>query len=227
MQSNASYVQQTQQNIQNTVQQMAQLDINSTANFGRGNPALSSQGSGGANVIGAPSFGWSLVPVIGSGWQAIHDFQTGHWGWGLVNAGAAISDVFLLDSAVTTGGKLLARGVVALTERSAIGASGRMGEAILRDLVGGAPKFFRTTSGKARFVDAFANGVAHESKVGYTSATAFVKNQISKDVELRAAGDVNKVVWHFFTSPVTGQIGPTNALRAALRQARIAVVLHP
>jgi RHS repeat-associated protein len=182
---------------------------------------------GGSGGIGAPSFGWSLVPVIGSGWQAIHDFQTGHWGWGLVNTGLAISDVFLLDSAVTTGGKLLARGVAALTEKTAIGATGRMGETILRDLVGGAPKFFRTASGEARFVDAFANGVAHESKVGYTAATAFVKEQIAKDVELREAGQVNQVVWHFFTSPATGRIGPTNALRAALRGARIVIELHP
>lgn len=50
--------------------------------------------------VGAPSFGWSLVPIVGDGWQALHEFQTGHWGWGTFHAVMAVSDVFLVKSAV-------------------------------------------------------------------------------------------------------------------------------
>jgi RHS repeat-associated protein len=63
-----------------------------------------------SNDVGAPGFAESLIPIWGSGREAVHDFQTGHWGWGLVNTGLAISDVFLVKSLVTAGGKLVIKG---------------------------------------------------------------------------------------------------------------------
>lgn len=94
---------------------------------------------------GAPGFWGGLIPVYGSARTAINDFQTGHWGWGLVNTGMAISDVFLVKSLATAGGKLAVAGIVALSERGAIGATGKVGEAALKELVGGiSQKYFAT-----------------------------------------------------------------------------------
>jgi hypothetical protein len=42
-----------------------------------------------------------MIPVLGPGKQAIHDFQQGRWGWGLLNTALAVSDVFLGKAAVT------------------------------------------------------------------------------------------------------------------------------
>lgn len=46
-----------------------------------------------------------LVPIWGSGKQAIHDFQSGDYGWGTFNTVMAISDVFLVKSLATAAGK--------------------------------------------------------------------------------------------------------------------------
>ncbi len=67
-----------------------------------------------ANDVGAPGFGESLIPVWGSGRQAIHSFQTGHWVWGTVHTALAVSDVFLVKSLVTAGGKIVLKGVAKL-----------------------------------------------------------------------------------------------------------------
>ena len=63
----------------------------------------------GLDAIAAPGFWESLIPVWGSGRQAIHDFQCGNWGWGLFNTGLAITDVFLVKSLVTALGKVGAK----------------------------------------------------------------------------------------------------------------------
>jgi RHS repeat-associated protein len=173
--------------------------------------------------VGAPSFAVSLIPVVGSGLSSIHDFQTGHWGWGLFHAGMAVSDLFLVKSLATAGGKLAFAGIAALSERSAIGATGKVGEAALQRLVGGVPAYFPTGLGR-RFVDNFAEGVAHESKVGYTAATDFAKRQAAKDAWLVMNGDIKRAVWHFYESPVTGLVGPSGPLREFLEQLGIEIV---
>lgn len=60
----------------------------------------------GLDPVSAPGFLESLIPVWGSGRQAVHDFQCGNWGWGLVNTGLAITDVFLVKSLITDIGKV-------------------------------------------------------------------------------------------------------------------------
>lgn len=64
-----------------------------------------------------------------------------------------------------------------------------------------------------RFVDQLADGVAHESKVGYTSLRKRVKTQILKDAELVSRGKVDDAVWHFYRSNATGKIGPSEPLK--------------
>jgi RHS repeat-associated protein len=55
--------------------------------------------------VGAPGFGESLIPVWGSGREAINDFQCGRWGWGLFNTGMAVLDVFGAGTLIKAGWK--------------------------------------------------------------------------------------------------------------------------
>jgi RHS repeat-associated protein len=148
------------------------------------------------------------------------------------NAEKAMSELSTLLSLYPTPGMiegglaLVDLGRFALRSTERIGATGRVGEAALRQLGGFSKKFFRTTQGP-RFVDQFVGGVAHESKVGYTTLTKEITHQIAKDVELKATGQIESSVWHFYTSPATGRIGPSAPLAQALRDAGIDFVLEP
>ncbi|MEU8895486.1 hypothetical protein [Nocardia sp. NPDC048505] len=72
--------------------------------------------------IGEPSFLESLIPFYGSMRQAIYDFQNGRWLMGMLNTAFAISDLFLIKSIFTVGGKLLWKlGQMLITEPAAIG----------------------------------------------------------------------------------------------------------
>ncbi|WP_253593528.1 filamentous hemagglutinin N-terminal domain-containing protein [Burkholderia multivorans] len=108
---------------------------------------------------------------------------------------------------------------------SAIGSTGKLGEQYLQSLGGQSQVYFSTSLG-GRYVDQLINGVANESKVGYTSFTSSVQTQIAKDVELMNSGVVNGVNWHFFTSPVTGLGGPSQPLLKALQSSGIGVIVH-
>jgi hypothetical protein len=82
----------------------------------------------------------------------------------------------------------------------------------------------------ARRVDVLTQGgLAIESKVGRTSLSSDVRQQIAKDQML--LGDSNsgvaRVEWQFSRSGVTGQIGPTGPLQAALEKAGIGWRLVP
>ena len=59
-----------------------------------------------------PGFAEGLIPIWGSGKQALHDFECGHYGWGIFNSALAISDVFLVKAAVTAVGKAGVSGLV-------------------------------------------------------------------------------------------------------------------
>jgi hypothetical protein len=140
----------------------------------------------------------------------------------------AISDVFLVKSLATAGGKLAFAGIAALAEtgaaRTAIGETGKVGANALAELVGGTTnKYFPTGLGR-RFVDQFAEGVAHESKVGYTAGTDFVRREAAKDAWLVMNKDIKSAVWHFSESPVTGLVGPSGPLRDFLTQLGIEIV---
>jgi hypothetical protein len=111
--------------------------------------------------------------------------------------------------------------------KKVIGATGEVGENYLKNLGGEAQKFFQTDLG-ARYVDQFVNGVANESKVGYTTLTKQIKMQIAKDAELlrnSATTGVRKVVWNFFESPITGMAGASKPLLDALKNAGIQTTL--
>ncbi|MGG4236970.1 hypothetical protein ABEW02_08790 [Bacillus safensis] len=79
-----------------------------------------------------------------------------------------------------------------------------------------------------RIIDAYVSkkGVAHESKVGYTSLSNFVRKQIDKDARLRSEGRVKGVKWHFFKSAKTGKIGITKNLKEYLEKKKIPYQIH-
>ncbi|WHX46112.1 hypothetical protein [Bacillus pumilus] len=117
--------------------------------------------------------------------------------------------------------------------------SGAAGEKFLNSYVGGFGhrtyhniRVFDHKKGKwvkeKRIVDAYVPNVnaVHESKVGYTSLSNFVRKQVDKDAALRSAGLVRGVKWHFFKSEKTGKIGATKNLRDYLKQKKIPYQYH-
>ncbi|HET7505672.1 MAG TPA: SpvB/TcaC N-terminal domain-containing protein [Kofleriaceae bacterium] len=232
------------------------------------NPVILRDPTGRQESVGEPGFGESLIPIWGSGRSAIDHFQKGNWVRGSLFTVLAVTDVFLVKSLVTAGGKVLIKGGAKLlveegatsgekalvqegvtatenaalkeggevantavaegakvAERRVIGETGEVGESVLREM-GGTPHAFRPTTLGARFIDQLVNGIAHESKVGYTSLTPFVRRQIAKDTELMATKQIQGATWHFFKSPVTGRVGPSGPLRQALEKAGIGIVIH-
>jgi RHS repeat-associated protein len=99
----------------NDLELMSVLNWNSDAPSGPPPPSQAQIQA--SKAVGAPGFWESLIPVWGSARAAINDFQTGHWGWGLFNSALAISDVFLVKSAITVIGKVAVAGVAKLAAK--------------------------------------------------------------------------------------------------------------
>ena len=104
--------------------------------------------------------------------------------------------------------------------------TGKAGEKYLAKLVGGESQVYFKTSLGGRYIDQLSDGIAYESKVGYTSLTDFVKKQILKDAELIKTGQINGADWNFFRSAITGKIGASKQLLAFLRHYGIKFVIH-
>ena len=68
--------------------------------------------------------------------------------------------------------------------------TGSEGEEELKRLVGGESQKYFSTSIGGRFVDQYADGIAHESKVGYTALTKRIRTQVEKDAELLKNGRI-------------------------------------
>lgn len=120
--------------------------------------------------------------------------------------------------------------------------SGAAGEKHLNALVGGSGhKTFKdvkvydhkkkTWKKEKRVADAYVKGgkggsAIHESKVGYTNLSNFVRKQVDKDVRLRKEKRVKKVKWHFFKSATTGRIGASKPLLQYLKDHKIPYEIH-
>lgn len=97
--------------------------------------------------------------------------------------------------------------------KSKVFMTGNEGEEELLRIYGGKKHAYRKTTLGRRFIDVLdSNNIAHESKVGYTTLTSFVKKQILKDAELIRTGEIDGACWHFFTSGITGKGGPSQPL---------------
>ena len=104
--------------------------------------------------------------------------------------------------------------------------TGKEGEKYLALLVGGKSQQYMSTSLGRRFVDQLSNGIAHESKVGYTTLTKRVRIQILKDSNLIDSGKITGAHWHFFTSGVTGKGGVSQPLLDFLTENGIEYTIH-
>lgn len=71
------------------------------------------------NDVGEPALLESLIPIWGSGRSAIHHFQKGNYVRGVLYTALAISDVFLVKSLVTAGGKLIFKTVAEAAAKEA------------------------------------------------------------------------------------------------------------
>uniref|UniRef100_UPI00386B2173 RHS repeat domain-containing protein n=1 Tax=Pseudobutyrivibrio sp. TaxID=2014367 RepID=UPI00386B2173 len=120
-------------------------------------------------------------------------------------------------------GSTLSRHEISTYKR--IGSTGVVGENALKLLGGKSQQYFSTSLGK-RYVDQFVDGIAHESKVGYTSLTKSNRLQIAKDVELMKSGQIKSSKWHFFRSPETGKVGASQPLLNELKKNGIEIIIH-
>lgn len=77
--------------------------------------------SGEHDSIGHPGFAESLIPVWGSGREAIADFQEGDYWGAALNGGLALSDLFLVtavEKAIAKGGMYALKGAMGKTAAS-------------------------------------------------------------------------------------------------------------
>lgn len=77
-----------------------------------------------------------------------------------------------------------------------------------------------------RIIDAFAGGVAHESKVGYRTLDALTRRQILSDAHLIQSESIKGAHWHFYPSGVTDQFGPSGPLLDLLDKHGIKYTIH-
>ena len=68
--------------------------------------------------------------------------------------------------------------------------------------------------------------VAIESKVGKTALTSRVRQELARDWWLRRQDQVQRVVWEFSRSNVTGEIGATKSLPEKLKKLGIDVIIN-
>ncbi len=77
-----------------------------------------------------------------------------------------------------------------------------------------------------RRFDAFAGGVAHESKVGYRPLDDFTRGQILSDAHLIKNNSIKGAHWHFYPSAITGQLGPSRPVLDLLDEHGIRYTIH-
>ncbi|QXT61603.1 hypothetical protein [Tessaracoccus palaemonis] len=77
-----------------------------------------------------------------------------------------------------------------------------------------------------RRIDVLADGVAHESKVGYLSMSPGIRAQIESDACLIATGAIKSAHWHFFASAQSNTIGATKAIVELLDKHGIPFTIH-
>ena len=146
-----------------------------------------------------------------------------------ITAKSVITDAVVgavVGVAFSAAGKYLGNKASAYANKwSKIGSTGVVGETALKELGGESQVFFRTSQG-GRYIDQLVEGMAHESKVGYTTLTQSVKTQIAKDAELTAGKEIKGAVWHFFKSPKTGLVGASKPLLDELKRKGIAYIIH-
>lgn len=78
----------------------------------------------------------------------------------------------------------------------------------------------------ARRFDVFADGVAHESKVGAVSLTQGIRSQINSDAYFMEQKMIDGAHWHFYPSGITEQLGASKPLLDLLDEKGIKYTIH-
>lgn len=104
--------------------------------------------------------------------------------------------------------------------------TGKEGEQILAATYGCKSQAYFSIALGGRFIDQLSGNAAHESKVGYTTLTQRVQTQILRDAELIRTGTIERTVWHFYTSGITGEGGTSQPLINFLVQNGIEYIIH-
>jgi RHS repeat-associated protein len=147
--------------------------------------------------------------------------------------GCALASTFLATTAVGVGrltrigaAEPAAAGETQIAANQAAGNKAR--DAIAARYAGAEAEVgFQTKLGLRRIDVLTSEGLAIESKVGYTSLTSSIEMQIAKDQLLLQSGRISGLRWVFTASNVTGRVGPSGPLAAALEKARIPWSLGP
>ncbi len=193
-----------------------------------GNPLMNVDPSGLDSWDDAANFfgGWGHSLTYGAtGWaaQSINralGYGEFEYGGGYFTAGCAVGAIHSL--AITGAG-----GYAAFAKSTPLMIPTWQGaEQLLLAKFGGAAQYaFKVGGGTRRVVDVLADRVAHEAKWGFVKMSPRIRAQIIADAALLNNGDVRRVEWHFFTSPVTGR-GASKSVISALRAAGIRVTYH-
>lgn len=77
-----------------------------------------------------------------------------------------------------------------------------------------------------RSFDVLADGVAHESKVGYVSLTDGIRSQINSDAYFMQQGMIKEAHWHFYPSGITEQVSASKQVIALLNEKGIKYTIH-
>ena len=190
--------------------------------------------SGNSIILTSIIIGAVVGAVIGAiSGAAISNVKKGYvdWKWALTGAGiGAVAGGLAgwgVGSAITLASSSAAIAPIGTT----VYETWKAAEQSLRDLIGSvttyAERVFETPYGN-RVADAYnkTKGVIAEAKYGYASLTEFVQNQINKDAFLLESGKVKSVEWHFYTSSITGKIGPSGPLLEELSKQGFKVIFH-
>ena len=159
--------------------------------------------------------------------------------WGILTAGIEYK-VDELFNTIAYGGQYLDESLEMASKKSNITAcdvdesgsgiktymNGVAGELELANMYGGTSQAYLKTSQGGRYIDQLADGIAHESKVGYTTLTDRIRTQVLKDVELINTGQIDGAHWHFFTSGVTNRGGASQPLLDFLTENGISYTIH-
>lgn len=118
-------------------------------------------------------------------------------------------------------------------------ANGPEGEKFLEHLygvnvVGATKQISASTKGclkvcndfRRRF-DVLADGVAHESKVGFVRMSPSIERQIRSDAWLVKNGDIEGAHWHFFASARSNTLSADKKVLDLLDEQRIPYTIHP
>jgi len=113
-------------------------------------------------------------------------------------------------------------------------SSWRDAEEFVRRATGGVPKYFPTDPlGRGRFIDSctgcdvLGEGIAREVKSGYVRYSSRIEQQIRKDAELLARGQVARVEWHFVASASSNSLGADPRVLDLLDQHGIPYTIYP